>query len=127
MSAPSQETEPVTLQTLHTAVLNLTKAVAALDITLKNDYPTRIDVRKRRWQLAAAMAAAIVASYFCTVGTISYCFLDGIPAENAKSFCQIFPGWDESFNNNRVAQHTFEDLIKKTDENSARLDKLEGK
>lgn len=127
MSETSQETEPVTLQTLHTAVLNLTRAVAALDITLKRDYPTRVDVRKRRWQLAAAVVVAIVASYFCTVGTISYCFLDGIPEEDAKSFCNIFPGWHESFDNNRQAQQAFMDLIKKTNENSARLDKLEGK
>lgn len=127
MSLSGQGEEPVTLQTLHTAVLNLTRAVAALDITLKNDYPTRADVRKRRWQISGAVVVAIIASYFCTVGTISYCFLDGIPEENTKGYCQVFPGWEESFDNNRQAQYTFEELIRKTQENSDRLDQLESK
>lgn len=127
MIDPDLEEKPITLKTLHSAVTKLTEVVAALDETLKRDYPTRRDIAKRRWQFAGAVLLAITASYFCTIGTISYCFLDGIPNEGDKPFCQMLPGWEKSFDNNRHAQQTFEELIKKTAENDARLDKLESK
>lgn len=95
------------------AVNKLTLVVDALNKTLKEDYPKRREIerdfiskdhsRKRLKQIAAGMVVAVLVSYFLTVTSINYCFLNGIPAPGERDFCRVFPGYEESFDNNREA------------------------
>lgn len=117
--------EPITQETLHEAVVQLTRAVKALEITLANDYPTRREVRLRRKQVTIATVAAIVLSYFGTVSTISYCFLDGVPALDEKQFCNIFPGYRDSFNNNLRFLENYKKLEDYVKQNDSRIEELE--
>jgi hypothetical protein len=115
------------------AVRELTRVVKALQVTMKEypnrneiklNYATRRETRKRRWQISFAMVAAIVASYFFTVGSVSYCFLGGIPDPGTHDFCQIFPGYTESFDNNRRSVKIFTDLQTQVKQNQADIDEL---
>jgi hypothetical protein len=108
------------------AVNSLTTVVGALQSTLENDYPTRAEVRRRRLQLVVTLVGAIVGSYFFTVGTVSYCFLTGIPDPGTHRFCYIFPGYEESFENNRQLQERFFELEKFLNDNRERIRELEG-
>lgn len=114
------------------AVNELTKVTKALTTVLEKDYPKRTEIARdyatrrevkarRRWVITGTVAA-LVGSYFGTVGTVSFCFLDGIPMEGEKNFCRVFPGYDETFNNNRravdiheIQQKQIEDLRKRVD------------
>ena len=107
------------------AVRDLTRVVTALEMTLARDYPTKLEIKKRRGQIVFAIVTAIIASYFLTVGTVSYCFLQGIPGEDEQRACTIFPGWEKSFDNNRKAQDTFNQLLNTTSVNNARIVTLE--
>lgn len=126
MSIDRKNGEPVTKEMLLEAIHNLTSVVGALEHTLTHDYPTRAEVRRRRWQVAGAMVVAIVSSYFFTVGTVSYCFLDGIPEPGTRQFCQVFPGYEESFDNNRDLQQRFFDMEEFINDNRQRIRDLEG-
>lgn len=110
---------------LITAVNQLTNVVEALQATLQNDYPTRAEVRRRRRQLVVVLVAAIVGSYFFTIGTVSYCFLSGIPDPGTHRYCYIFPGYEESFENNRALQERFFEMEEFIKENRARIDNLQ--
>ena len=127
MSIDRKNGEPVTKEMLLEAIHNLTSVVGALEHTLTHDHPTRAEVRRRRWQVAGAMVVAIVSSYFFTVGTVSYCFLGGIPDPNTHEFCYIFPGYDESFDNNRRLQERFFEMEEFIEKNRQRITELETK
>lgn len=127
MSIDRKNGEPVTKEMLLEAIHNLTSVVGALEHTLTHDYPTRAEVRRRRWQVAEAMVVAIVSSYFFTVGTVSYCFLGGIPEPGTHNYCDIFPGYDESFDNNRDLQERFFDMEEFIEKNRQRITELETK
>lgn len=125
MSLDHKPGEPVRKDTLLEAIHNLTDVVKALQNTLENDYPTRAEVRKRRWQLAWTLVIAIVASYFFTVGTVSYCFLGGIPEPGTHNFCSIFPGYTESFDSSRDLRDRFIDLENFVNDSRDRIRELE--
>ncbi len=125
MSTPTGDMTPMTNKELRAAITDLTKAVGALDITLKRDYPTREEIKKRRVQIVLAMVAAIIASYFLTVGTVSYCFLSGIPEDGASGFCNVFPGYEESFDNNRELRDQFIQMQQFIQENREKIEQLE--
>lgn len=127
MSVDRKSGEPVTKEMLLEAIHNLTSVVGALEHTLTHDYPTRAEVRRRRWQVAGGMVIAIVASYFFTVGTVSYCFLGGIPEPGTHLYCDIFPGYDESFDNNRRLQERFFEMEEFIEKNRQRITELETK
>ncbi len=127
MSIDRKNGEPVTKEMLLEAIHNLTSVVGALEHTLTHDYPTRAEVRRRRWQVAGAMVVAIVSSYFFTVGTVSYCFLGGIPEPGTHNYCDIFPGYDESFDNNRRLQERFFEMEEFIEKNRQRITELETK
>ncbi len=122
--SPSPEAK-VTRGDLLGAVQELTRVVTALEMTLKRDYPTKIEIKKRRGQIVVAIVVAIIASYFLTVGSVSYCFLQGIPETGEQQLCQVFPGWQESFDNNRAARDTFNQLLNVTSTNNQRIVVLE--
>jgi len=127
MSIDRKNGEPVTKEMLLEAIHNLTSVVGALEHTLTHDYPTRAEIRRRRWQVAGAMVVAIIASYFFTVGTVSYCFLDGIPEPGTHLYCDIFQGYDESFDNNRRLQERFFEMEEFIEKNRQRITELETK
>jgi hypothetical protein len=111
------------------AVNKLSDVVRLLDATMKRDYPKRVELqnylskregRKRIQYFAAAAVVATVLSFFVTVSSVNYCFLNGVPEPGERDICQVFPGWEESFDNNR----RFTDLI---NNNQQRLDELERK
>jgi hypothetical protein len=91
------EEESALIETIN----RLRLSVDALHKTLESDYPTRVEISARRRNVVMGTLAAIVLSYFLTISTVSYCFLDGIPARGEKQFCHIFPGYEQSFDNNR--------------------------
>lgn len=107
------------------AVKNLTNVVEALQTTIESDYPTRAEVRRRRRGLILTLISAVVGSYFFTIGTVSYCFLSGIPEEGTHQFCSIFPGYQESFDNNRDFRDRFLELERFIQENGERIEQLE--
>jgi hypothetical protein len=111
------------------AVNKLSDVVRLLDATMKRDYPKRVELqnylskregRKRIQYFAAAAVVATLLSFFVTVSSVNYCFLNGVPEPGERDICQVFPGWEESFDNNR----RFTDLI---NNNQQRLDELERK
>ena len=132
--------QPPTEETvLLKAVTDLTKVVDALNTTLKEDYPKRQEIernfiskdhsRKRVRQIAVGMVVAIVASYFATVGTVNYCFLNGVPEPGTRDICNVFPGYEASFDNNRefIASYTqLQNQISQNQKDIARLKKAAG-
>lgn len=116
------------------AVTKLTAVVEALQKTMTDDYPkrqeierkyaSRAEVNARRKTFAVAMVAAIIASYFATVGTINYCFLGGIPEPGTHGYCHVFPGYDESFDNNRAFVTEFGNLQKQIKQNQKDIAEL---
>lgn len=86
-------------QALLTAVQNLTRVVEVLQQTLKEDYPKRSEIEKdfptkaslvkSRKQAALIIAVAIFASSIITMGSVSYCFLQG----KVYTACRVIPGY----------------------------------
>lgn len=119
------------------AVQQLSRVVKALDETVQKEYPKRFEVErdfitkidaKKRWGYAAIIAVtATIASFFVTVSSVNYCFLNGVPEKGERDVCKVFPGWEESFDNNRVFMQDYMRLQEEIAENRRRLDKIEGK
>ena len=80
-------------------------------------YASKYTVSKRRTQAIIILFLAIVASYFITVGTTSYCFLDQAAATHG--YCQILPGFDETQARNAELVHEFRELQKRSLGNKA--------
>lgn len=114
-------------ENLLVAVKQLTRAVRSLDSTLKADYPDRTEVKRDRKVFIYAVLVALAASFFANVSTVNYCFLQGLPDEGERSFCQVFPGWDDSFDNNRRATETFLNMQKQIAENQREITELQSK
>lgn len=122
MSAPNSAEG----EALLSAVQNLTKVVDALRKTIEDDYPKRREleqkyttktVAKRRLrQTAFVLVAAIIASYFLSISTASYCFLQSNPKD--RFYCHIMPGYSAS-------QDRAEHFRKKIAEQEARIKRLE--
>ena len=112
------------------AVKKLSRVVHQLDDTMKRDYPKRLELqqdyltkqegRKRVKMFALAAVVSTLASFFITVSSVNYCFLNGVPEPGERDVCKVFPGWEQSFDNNR----RFTDLITR---NQERLTDLERK
>ena len=109
-------------ETLTETVKQLTRAIEALNDVIKSDYPTRNEIKRRRRNLVVVMVAAIVGSYFITVSTVSFCFLDGVPGPTDKLYCRVFPGYYDTFDNNRSAVKSYIEL----QERVARLENTVG-
>lgn len=119
------------------AVQQLTRVVQELQSMIRDDYPkreeierdfvTKYGIRKRRRQWAIGTVVAIVASYFWTMGTVSYCFLSSDPdgETDLKTYCLIIPGYKEAVERNQRLVTVFNHLIDTTEANSDRLDELE--
>lgn len=122
--------------TLTTAVNNLTSVVQGLQVMMSSEYPkrdeieqtfvTKYNVKRRRIQLVLVGAVAIILAYLFSMGTVSYCFLQGNTLRlNSKPFCAILPGYADvvSYNKNRV--DTYDAYFNQVIKNGIRLDKLE--
>lgn len=121
MATPARTEEESLIETIE----KLRSSVEALNSTMKSDYPTRREIKDRRRNVALGTFAAIVASYFITVTTVNYCFLDGIPGPDEKNYCDIFPGYDDSFDNNREAVNARKELFNRVGELTERVLQLE--
>jgi hypothetical protein len=119
------------------AVQHLSRVVKALDDRLARDYPKWADVErdfltkvqgKKRVQLfALAAVVSTILSFFVTVSSVNYCFLNGVPEPGDRDICQVFPGWEESFESNRRFVDEFTKLQAQIEDSQVRLQKLEGK
>lgn len=116
------------------AVKELTRVVEALQETMKDypnrkelerDYATRKEIRSRRTAIVLSILVAIVASYFFTVATVSYCFLSGIPKPGTHQYCKIFPGYEDSFNNNRANIQIFVNMQSQIKRNQIEINRLQ--
>lgn len=118
------------------AVNQLTQVVRQLQTMIENDYPkrqeierdfvTKYGINKKRRQLIVSLVAAIIASFFWTIGTVSYCLL-GQTGDPPKAYCRIIPGYSDAIARNDRLISSFNKLIATTNANSDRLDKLEAK
>ena len=115
---------PVTNIALLAAVKQLIRVVEALDRTLKNDYPKRVEVRRARRNFAGAVILALLLSYFATINTVSYCFLSG-KANSDQSFCHIFPGYTESQDRNKDILNLFNEIVDTTHKNRTKIDDMQ--
>ena len=116
------------------AVHQLTAVVKQLQKMIEDDYPKRHEIErdfvskygiaKKRRQLAIAFTVAIVASFFWTMGTVSYCLL-GQTGEPSKLYCKIIPGYSEAIERNDRLIARFNDLIATTEANRARIEEME--
>lgn len=123
---------------LLSAVIELTRVVKSLENTLKTEYPKRREIeenysskkelRKRRNQFIIFVVLAIVCSYLLAVVTISGCFLStGVREGHAASVCSALPGYHDTSQRSNHITHQFERLLKKTDHNERRIERLERK
>lgn len=118
------KTGDVSNAVLLAAVRQLTKVVQGLDHTLKEDYPKRSELNRSRRYFVFSVVITLILSYFATVSTVSYCFLQGIPDKGEKKFCRIFPGYEDSFDNNREAQRIFLNMQIQVKDLQAQVDQL---
>jgi hypothetical protein len=121
---------------LAAAVRELTSVVQGLQSMIQEDYPKRSEIErdfvskyginKRRKQYAILVVIAIVGSYFWTMGTVSYCFLQGQGSVTAsKSYCYLLPGYGDVVGYSKTRLETYQNLIKTTEVNRARIEELE--
>lgn len=110
---------------LLTAVKQLVRAVEGLDRTLKADYPKREEFRRSRRYAIYAVIVALILSFFANVTTVNYCFLQGVPDQNSHRFCHVFPGYDESFDNNRKAIKEYRATLDLIRENQNQIKELQ--
>lgn len=115
------------------AVRDLTQVVKALDILLREEYPKRTEVERRfvsrktasrrAWTVIALILATVVASYFFSIGTVSYCFLGN--TVDPPAYCNIMPGYNHAVKKNNRLIKIFNGIVKTTETNSKRIAKLE--
>ena len=117
----------ITNENLLAAVKQLTAAVRMLNATMKEDYPKRAEVKRNRRTFIWAVMVGLLLSYFANVSTVNYCFLQGIPDAGTHQFCRVFPGWDDSFNNNRDSMQTVVDMQKIMEQNQKEIAQLKAK
>lgn len=122
---------------LVTAVTSLTDVISELQKMIRDDYPkrneierdfvTKYGVKKRRIQFAVAIIVAIVASYFFTMGTISYCFLEspGTGGLHSKPLCELLPGYASVMDSSKDRLDVYQGVVERSLDNKIRLDKIE--
>lgn len=124
----------MTERTLNQAIQELHAVVEALRELIEREYPTRTELNEytkkttslKRWYIALLMfPLGIVASIMVTVPTVSGCFLqaDGV----GPSVCNWIPGYPETIQRNKLLIEEFRQLHKQSDDNTARIEKLENR
>lgn len=121
-------------QTMHQAAKELREAVVALKELINREYPSRGEVEARFQSKQNAqnrmifviltVLCSFILSFFATVGTVSTCFL-GDGTQHPPHICSMLPGYNDTIRNNKVILRQFQHLIKVTESNDHRLDRLE--
>lgn len=118
--------------TLTAAVKALTRAVQDLQDLIQNEYPKRNEIERdfvskyhinrKRKQLIFATVAGIILSYFFTMGTVSYCFLQGQGTVNeAHQACYLLPGYGEVVKYSKARLEGYENLIERSLKNEQQI------
>lgn len=120
------------------AVRSLNAAIVDLKDMIAKDYPkrdeierdfvTKYNIKKRTKQLVVITILAIVFSYMFTMGTVSYCFLQGQGSVNqTRQVCYILPGYGNVIQYQRDRLQQYDQLVQRSLDNEQRLEVLEGK
>jgi hypothetical protein len=113
------------------AVRDLTRVAAALQKTLSEDYPKRKEledgyvsrdgIRRSRRQFAAAVAVAILFSCIVTLGSVSYCFLQG----KTYTACSVIPGYSTTVTRSRKLSEQRDKATRENKQQAATIHQLE--
>ena len=126
---------PIEEADLAGAVKELTEVVRGLQQMIREDYPkrseieetfvTKYGIRKRRRQYAVLVIIAIIGSYFWTMGTVSYCFLQGQgTVTESKSYCYILPGYGDVVGYSKERLDGYKKLVGTVQKNQAEIARL---
>jgi hypothetical protein len=104
---------------LLSAVKTLVREVEALSLRLKNDYPTKEEVknegRKRAAKSLAFAFCIIIASNLLTIQTVSYCFLS--PVGTVHTTCNYIPGYENTTKEGNARLQRFNLLLEQISTN----------
>lgn len=113
-------------------VKTMIREVRVLTSTLA-EYPKRQEVhekyvsrRESKQRIALVMVVllfSLAVSYFVTISTVSTCFLGG--DDSHPGLCTLIPGYDEAQQRNTDILKQFQELVKITERNDQRLDRIE--
>lgn len=114
------------------AVQELRDTVASLVVTLRNDYPKRIEIRRDRFRFAVYVLVGLVVSAviggLMTIVTVSGCFLSRTAIEgHANAVCGIMPGYTTAQERNARTTERFMQLLQDIEKNKRQIRQLQHK
>ena len=108
------------------AVRALTSVVKQLEETLKSDYPKRAEIRRARTRFAWFTVFGLLCSSLMTIGVVSGCFLSKAAVDgHPPALCGVVPGYNDTQERSDRSRKRFVILFRTTDENSAKIERLE--